>query len=145
MNNLVIEITKDLLEQKSVALVGATDSGKTYWIKSKLIPHIQSLGKNVEYLENGDKLPSEASDIVICDEAETFSDKEYVQERNENQYSPEYEKKVLDIWHKNYSKLPASTLFVITRNTPKQIDNLSQNFKTADWDNREIVVVKFVP
>ena len=60
----------------------------------------------------------------------------------ENYYSQEYFAKVR-LWHGNYARMIPSTLFVITRNKPEDIDNLVQNFRTADWDGRELTVLRF--
>jgi len=139
---LTIKITDLLVQPKSVVLVGETNSGKTHWIKNTLIPHLRSLGKQVEYLRDGNELTKQSPDIVICDEAETLFDKKYLQNNKSDYYSPEYLKKVQD-WQKNYSKLPAATLFAITRNQPEQIANLVANFKQADWDNRPVIVFEF--
>lgn len=143
MDNLLRKITDVLSQHKSAVLVGATDSGKTYWIQHTLIPYLEFSGKKVEYLKHGSELPKGSPDIVICDEVETLSDKDYLQgENTEDYYTEEYLNKVRG-WYKNYSQMPASTLFVITRNKPHQVENLIQNFKKSDWDNREVVVIKF--
>lgn len=143
MDNLLTKILDTLAQPKSVVLIGATDSGKTYWIQNTLLPHLEALGARAEYLKDGSKLPHESSTVVICDEVETLFDKDFLQAQSEeSHYTQKYLNKI-DGWYKNYSKLPIGTLFVITRNQPDEIENLLQNFKQADWDNREITVVKF--
>ena len=142
MNDLHITIANILLQSKSVVLVGLADSGKTTWVKNTLIPYLESIGKSVQYLKDGDKFPKKLKDIIICDEVETLFDKEYLQSKNrKNYYTDKYLTRVLE-WHKKYSKLPAETLFIITRNEQNQIDNLLKNFKRADWDNREILTIQ---
>ncbi|OGN31834.1 MAG: hypothetical protein A3J01_00750 [Candidatus Yanofskybacteria bacterium RIFCSPLOWO2_02_FULL_45_18] len=143
MDNLLSKITENLLRQKSVVLVGSTDSGKTYWIQNTLIPHLESLNNKVEYLKDGSELSKGSPGVVICDEVETLFDKDYLQGSSpEDYYTPEYLEKVRQ-WHENYARLPKSTLFVITRNKPDQIKNLLENFRKSDWDDREVVVFKF--
>ncbi len=124
-------------------LVGPSDSGKTFWAKNTLIPYLETSGKKVEYLKDGSELPKELLNVVICDEVEILFDQEYLQGNSaEKYYTDEYLNKVRG-WYKSYSQLPMSTLFITTRNEPNQIDNLLQNFHKADWDNRDIVVLKF--
>lgn len=143
MNNLTTRITDILSQGKSVVLVGPTGSGKTFWVQNTLIPHLESLGKKVEYLKNGATLPKWSPDIVICDEVETLFDRDYLEEKvSRDYYSDEY-LKTISGWYKNYSRLPVSTLFVTTRNEPNWIKNLIANMHQADWDNRDITVLKF--
>jgi len=143
MDDLLTKVSNILLQLKSVVLVGPTQSGKTHWIKNNLIPNLESMGKSVEYLKDGHEISKDLADIVICDEVETLFDKKYLQNGDENYYTEEYLNTVRNKWYKNYSTLPASTLFVITRNEPSHINNLFQNFRRADWDNREIEILKF--
>ena len=143
MDNLLFKITENLLKQKYVVLVGSSDSGKTFWVKNTIIPYLEASGKKVEYLKDGSELPKESPDVVICDEVETLFDQEYLKGDNtEEYYTDEYLDKV-NGWYKNYAELPMSTLFVVTRNKPNQVENLLQNFHKADWDDRDIVVLKF--
>lgn len=143
MDSLLAKVSDILIQSKSVVLVGPTNSGKTYWIKNILIPYLESVGQIVEYLKDGHEILKSSPNIAVCDEVETLFDQEYLQNGNENYHTKEYLNTVRNKWYKNYSKLPASTLFVITRNEPDQINNLLQNFKNADWDNREIQILKF--
>ncbi|MEK7645768.1 MAG: hypothetical protein AAB374_01535 [Patescibacteria group bacterium] len=138
MINLLSEITELLLENKSIVLVGSSNSGKTYWIKNTLIPYLESQGKEVRYLEDGDAKITDSADIVICDETETLFDEDFLQDKNTEEYLNKVNR-----WYKNYSELPASTLFVVTRNESDQIENLLQNFNKADWDGRDVVVLRF--
>ena len=143
MDNLLPLIAENLLQHRSVVLVGLTDAGKTYWIKNDLIPYLEAAGKSVAYLRDGSESPEEPADIVICDEAETLFDEESLQRGDAmNYYSGEYLGKV-HRWHQNYASFPPATLFVITRNKADQIENLVRNFRHADWDGRDLVVFKF--
>ena len=140
---LISDLVNKLVVNNTVALVGPTNSGKTYWVKNILIPHLESLGKKVEYLKDGDMLPEFQDSIVISDEAETMFDAKYLQgNKVDDYYAKEYLEKV-DGWYKNYTKLPSSTLFIITRNSVDQIENLVKNFHTADWDGRNIFTIRF--
>ena len=144
-NDLLSKVAENLLQHRSVALVGMTNSGKTYWVRHELIPHLEKMGKTVVYLRDGSEVPQSSSDVVVCDEAETMFDEKFLHDHVgdvENYYSQEYFAKVR-LWHHNYARLIPSTLFVITRNKPEDIDNLVQNFHNADWDNRDLVVLKF--
>jgi thymidylate synthase len=143
MNDLLTKIANSLEQQKSVVLVGQTNSGKTYWIKNTLMPHLESIGKSVEYLKDGHEFLKGSPNIAVCDEVETLFDKKYLENGDENYYTEKYLDTVSNKWFKNYSSLPASTIFVITRNEMDQINNLLQNFKKADWDSRDIEVLKF--
>lgn len=142
MNNLAEKIRSEL-RFRSVILVGPTDSGKTYWIQNTLIPYLESQGKKVEYLRDGDEGAASTSDIVICDEVEVLFDEKYLQGgSSEPYYSDNYLNKV-HRWFSNYSLLPRQTVFVVTRNKPDQIKNLIDNMRQADWDNRDVLVLEF--
>ena len=145
MDNLTIKIKNLLARNKSVVLVGPSDSGKTYWLKNVFIPQIKSVGMRAKYLENSGAPYKKSSGIVICDEVETLFDERYLQRGHKKPY---YEAKYLEKvgkWFKRYSTLPPSTLFVITRNTKDQVKNLMSNFHRADWDNRQITILEFKP
>jgi ABC-type multidrug transport system ATPase subunit len=140
MKNLLAEISNKLINHESVVLIGPSDAGKTYWAKNILIPYLESRGKKVCYLEDGDAPLNESAEIVICDEVETLFDEAYFQSKStEPYYSKEYLEKV-HRWHKKHSALPNGTLFIITRNYVDQVENLFKNFHKADWDGRTISV-----
>lgn len=142
MNSLAQNIA-DELRFRSVILVGPTDSGKTHWVQSNLIPYLESAGQHVAYLKDGDQALVGVPDVVVCDEAEVLFDEKYLQDDNpEPYYSDEYMQKV-HRWFVNYSLLPRKTIFVVTRNQPDQIKNLVDNMHQADWDNRDVTVLKF--
>jgi hypothetical protein len=143
MEDLLKEVINKLINHESVILVGPTDSGKTHWIENVLIPHLKLLGKTPQYLKDGDALPEVGSDIVICDEVETLFDEACLKDKSlKKYYNEEYLEKVRK-WYENYAQLPKSTMYVITRNAQKQINNLVKNFHNADWDNRPISVIEF--
>lgn len=142
MDNLEQTII-DELRFRSIILVGPTDSGKTYWVQNTLIPFLESSGQKVEYLKDGDQSLAGTPDVVVCDEVETLFDEEYLQgETPEPYYTNEYLTKVRR-WFANYSLLPQKTIFIVTRNESDQIKNLVDNMHQADWDNRDVTVLKF--
>lgn len=142
MNNLAEKISSEI-HSRSVILVGPTDSGKTYWIQNTLIPYLESQGKKVEYLRDGDEGVASTPDIVICDEVEVLFDEKYLRgDSSEPYYSDNYLNKVR-YWFSNYSLFPQQTVFVVTRNKPDQIKNLIDNMHQADWDNRDVLVLEF--
>ena len=140
--NMLEKISSEL-RFRSVVLVGPTDSGKTYWVRNTLIPYLESSGQKVEYLKDGDQPLSGTPNVVVCDEVEVLFDEKYLQGNNpEPYYTDEYLTKVHH-WFANYSLLPQKTIFIVTRNQPDQIQNLVDNMRQADWDNRDVTVLKF--
>ena len=140
MKHPLIEISENLINNESAVLIGPSDAGKTYWAQNTLIPYLKSLGKKVCYLKDGDAPLDESAEIVICDEVETFFDKDYLQSKSTKPYyDQEYIEKVHG-WHKKYSALPNGTLFIVTRNDVDEVENLVENFYKADWDKRNISV-----
>jgi hypothetical protein len=123
----------EALQSRSVVLVGPSDSGKTYWLQHSFIPYLESQGMTVAYLKDGDAAFSGSPDVVVCDEAETMFD-----EPATGKYLDKVRR-----WFAKYSLLPQRTVFVISRNTPKQIKNLIDNMHRADWDDRDIQVLEF--
>lgn len=144
MDNLLTKITNILLKQKSVVLVGQTQAGKSHWVEHELIPNLEKDKKVVYFKEATDIKPNNA-DIFIFDEAETLFDKEFLEEKHPEEnpyYTLPYLEKVKS-WHESYKKFDGPSLYVMTRNSEQDINNLVQNFTCADWDNREVLTIKF--
>jgi hypothetical protein len=143
MESLLNEIAEKLINHNSVVLVGPTDLGKTRWVKTALIPYLRSLGKDPQYLEDGDAPLGKVSDIAICDEVETLFDELFLQGgSSEKYYDQKYLKRVRS-WYAKYAILPEGALYIVTRNTHDQIENLVKNFHNTDWDKRQVYVAEF--
>lgn len=143
-NNILNKITSSFLNNKSIVLVGMSGSGKTYWVKNELIPALEQ-EKNVVYFKDGDAVNNTEGDIFIFDEVETLFDREFLEKRHpdENPYYMETYLNKINLWQEKYKKFDKPCLYVITRNEYQEIQNLVQNFKHTDWDNREIETICF--
>src|SRR3989344_7163315 len=144
MNEQLEKVIDSLLRNKSVVLVGSTNSGKSYWVEHYLIP-VLGKSKKIAYFKEAEDIQKIEADIFIFDEAETFFDKEFLRKRYPEKnpyYAPSYVKRVKN-WHELYKKLNKPSLYIITRNSDEEVDYLVQNFNHTDWDNREILTLKF--
>lgn len=137
LNDLTKTIYKELSRGNSVALIGATGAGKTWYIKNELIPLLESEKFKVKYFKDcKQNLEVENDgDIVVVDEMETFFDREFLEKRHPEE-RPYYEKKYLEEvneWHKKLKGIKTPAIFIITRNGKEEIDYLVKNFKLTDW------------
>lgn len=144
MKDLSKQITDLLSQNKSIVLVGPTNSGKSYWVEHTLIPELEK-GKKIAYFKETTDIKETDADIYIFDEAETLFDKEFLEERHPEEnpyYTPAYLEKVKS-WHEMYKKFGKPSLYIITRNSEEELDHLVQNFTHTDWDNRGILTIRF--
>ncbi len=128
MNNLTKEIFDAIKNGKNVFLVGATDSGKSWFLQNEIIPFLRENNYKVCYLEDSlaDSHISENCDIVIADEYETFVDKDFLEKRHPEEvpyYSGSYIKQVNNC-QKTLGNARFPVVFVITRNEDVEIDYL---------------------
>jgi ABC-type dipeptide/oligopeptide/nickel transport system ATPase component len=146
MEDLLAKISKMLIRGTSVALVGASGSGKTHWINNVLIPKLQK-ERTITYFKDGDDITDAPADIYIFDEVETLFDREFMENRHpdENPYYTESYLSKIYSWHEKYKKFDKTYLYSITRNELPEIENLVQNFKRAEWNNKEIETICFSP
>lgn len=138
------EIIDQLIEGNSIAIIGPSDSGKTYWVKNTLIPQLECLGKSTSYSIDGFNPPK--ADISIFDEVETFFDAKMLEEKypKENPYYTESYIQKVQIWHVVYAEHLEPSVYIISRRNG-DVDFLVNNFKTTDWDNRNIKSFEFPP
>ena len=116
-NSLTKKIYKELSARNSVALIGATDSGKTWYVKNELVPFLESSESKVKYFKDcKQKLEiKKDDDIIIVDEVETFVDREYLEKRHPEE-GPYYSKKYLNQvngWHKKLKDIQKPAIFLI--------------------------------
>ncbi|PIZ00116.1 hypothetical protein COY62_04330 [bacterium (Candidatus Howlettbacteria) CG_4_10_14_0_8_um_filter_40_9] len=137
LSDLTKTIYKELSAGNSVALIGATDFGKTWYVKNELIPFLESNEFKVKYFKDcKQKLEiKKDDDIVIVDEVETFVDREYLESRHPEE-DPYYSEKYLEQvkgWHKKLKYIQKPAVFVITRNEDEEISYLVDNLDETDW------------
>lgn len=145
-NNLYKEIKEKLVSGESVVLVGPTDSGKSRFVINNLIPTLTKEGYKVSYIKecDDDFGDLEQADFVVVDEVETFSDREYLENRHPEEnpyYTKGYIKAVKD-WHKKLENISVPAVFIITRNEEEEIQNLVDNMKLTDW-GVQVKTIKF--
>ena len=146
--NLLMEqlILQKILEGRNVFIVGSTDSGKSYFIKNKVIPLLEHNNIKVSYFKDCESLKLDKQcDVYIVDEVEILFDKIFL----ENKYpkeSPYFTKNYLEKvkkWHKKLSRINKPVICVVTRNTEDEIDYLSKNYKSLEWNNLPVDVIRF--
>ncbi len=144
--NLKNKIYNIVSNKESLFLVGASDAGKTFFIKNQLIPYLEKKGIVVTYFSNCDKIKKiPTKGLVIVDEVETFLDKEFLEKNNNIEkpyYSESYINKV-ERWFKNLSNIKISSIYIVTRNNKKELSNFKKNIKKTDWSDKEVKVVLF--
>ncbi|HDH31204.1 MAG TPA: hypothetical protein ENH26_00290 [Candidatus Wolfebacteria bacterium] len=137
MSKLNNFIYKEILKNSNILIVGSTDSGKTWYVKNILIPFLQDKKKKVVYFHNPDNLLGliKNVDFFIVDEIETLIDKDFL-EAHSTEIKPYYSKKYLKKvkgWHNKLKKITIPSIFILTRNNQKEIDNVVNNIKVIDW------------
>lgn len=133
------KVVKLLKQGKSVAIVGASDSGKTYFVCNKLIPRLKAGGLKVLYFAEGDLIKEGESDVVVFDEVETLFDQERIENKEGKLYDQDYLEKVKD-WGDKYKTFSSPAVFVISRNE-EDIEYLSKNLENLA--GRDCVVFPF--
>lgn len=121
------EILDNLRRGTSVAIIGPSDSGKSYFIKNRLIPFLEAEGYDVAYFADGNSIKEKPCDIVIFDEAETLLDQKIIEEKSGELYSVEYLEKVRS-WGEAYELFKQPAIFVISRGG-EDVNYLVQNLK----------------
>lgn len=138
------EVASTLLGGTSVVVVGPSNSGKTHWARQVLMPMLLERGKRAFYFPDG-SVSADSHDIAIFDEAETFFDREHLEQSHPEErpyYTREYEAQVRE-WHKNYARHEEASIYLITRNTEEDAEFLVRHMKVADWDSRPLRVFAF--
>jgi len=121
------KIIKILKQDKSVVLIGPSDSGKTFFVKNKLIPKLEMEGYRVVYFEDGNCIEEKDCDFVFFDEAETLIDQKIIENKESQLYSEKYLQKVQN-WTNKYSVFTQPAVFIISRDK-EDIEFLLDNLK----------------
>jgi hypothetical protein len=133
-------LTKDMInllkEGKSIALVGLTGNGKTWFVLNELIPELNKADKKVEYFKDIENqvVPDKDTDIAILDEFETFVDREFLERAHPEEdpyYTEKYVEQVTD-WLEKAEKITKQLILVITRDE-EDIDNFVRSVNATDW------------
>lgn len=136
-----------LKNKQSLFLIGPTNSGKSRFIENELLPFLQDKNFSVSYFLNCNQLPNSeiSTDFIIVDEVESLQDQNFLENQHPEQnpyYAPDYLVKV-QTWFKKLAYLKLPTVYIITRNSPEEIQNFMQTVKHTDWDNREVACLEF--
>jgi len=137
MDKMTDDIYRAISGGSNVLLVGPTDSGKTTYVKNDLIPFLQKNHFNPAYFANIDDFneSKNTADIFIIDEIETLIDQDYL-ENHSNSPKPYYSEKYLEKvknWHDKLKKITVPSIFILTRNSEDQIENIINNLRVTDW------------
>lgn len=136
-------IIEEIKKNNSIVIVGASDSGKTYWVQNTLIPKLREIGKLVAYSEDGFNNIA-MLDVAIFDEAETLFDANELKIKypEENPYYSEKYIEQVKNWFSMYSSHTEPSIYIISRRK-NDIQFLLENFKKSDWDNRNLKLFSF--
>lgn len=132
--------------KQNILLIGATNSGKTFFVKNEIIPFLEKKWYKVIYFKDCHKLdPNKEADIFIVDEVELLFDKDFLEKSNPEEipyYTEDYLKTV-EKWQKKLSEIKTQIICIVTRNTEEEIDYVFQNYKKLEWNNLPVEIVKF--
>jgi len=115
--SILQKLTKGLLREENLALIGTSDSGKTHFVKRELIPELEKNGKKVAYFKDGSSITDQEADVYIFDEVKG--------------------------WFWNYKKHDKSCLYIITRKNKEDVNYLENHLRWADWDDRKLEAFAF--
>lgn len=140
MDNLTTNIYQEISAGKNILLVGPTDSGKTWYVKNILIPFFHNKKIRVIYFSDSNFLQesNNSADVFIVDEVETLIDQSFL-ETHSNNLEPYYSEKYLvkvKAWHDKLRKLTVPGVFILTRNSQEEIDNIVDKLKVTDWGTK---------
>lgn len=142
------EIFNLLKNGASLFLIGPTDSGKSWFIKNNLLPFLTQKGLRGIYFTDCNEIPNHGTidlDFSLVDEVESLQDQKFLEAiylDKKPYYSKEYLQKV-KTWFNRLSSLKIPSLYIISRNSAKEIKNFSECVKTADWDGRKVEILFF--
>ncbi len=138
-NNILNLINKN----KNILLVGPSDSGKSFFIKNKLIPFLRKNGKKVRYYKDLEQsISPQRKEIIILDEFEILEDKEFLEKLHPEErpyYSDEYINRVLS-WFKKIENIDNKFIYILTRNREEEIKNV-KNIKNFSFAKNITVLV----
>lgn len=136
-------ILQKIKNKENVAIVGETDSGKTWFINNELMPFLEKQGIKAAYFEDCDKIDnSSQADCFIVDEVETLFDKKRLEEKyGQDYYNNDYLVKVAD-WHKKLSIITKPAIFIVTRNAA-DVEYLVENYKKLEWNQFPVRTIEF--
>lgn len=144
LNEKILSI---LRSNRSVLLVGQTNSGKTWFIKKEFMPFLKKQNIKTVYFANPGKLFAtkvKDADFIIVDEVEIMQDKDFLQNihfKENPYYSPKYLNKVKK-WFNNLKYVGQPSIFIVTREK-EAIKNLIKTVKILEWNNQKVRVVEF--
>lgn len=127
-------------------IVGKKDSGKTYFVLNTLIPFLKNKNINSIYFEEcmmTDFFIPTSDDVAIFDEFETFFDKDFLENKynDQNYYKDSYITKVKNLFN-TIGGIDIPKILILTRNLDDEIENILNNMKKIDWGD-EIKVFNF--
>ena len=139
------KILQALKSSKDVLIVGASNTGKSFFVQNTLRPFLQKKGESVHYFKDGNAIPQKPSrcSIVLLDEFEILDDREFLEAKNSNE-SPYYSEKYLNQvkkWNKKIDKFVMPRVYILTRNDPTEIQNILLYKKLSFSPKREIFPV----
>ena len=147
MKNNMQEIVKILMSGTSIFLIGKSNSGKSYYIKNKLMPFLEKSGIKIKFYENCDNINNfEDVDVCIFDEVELLFDKKFLEKKHPEEnpyYSGGYLKKVSE-WFLQLGKINKPSIYIVTRNADDEIEYIKNNMRSCEWnDNKNIEIIQF--
>lgn len=138
-NNILNLINKN----KNILLVGPSDSGKSFFIKNKLIPFLRRRGKKVAYYKDLEQsISPQGKEIIVLDEFEILEDKEFLEKLHPEErpyYSDEYIDRVLN-WLNKIENIDNKFIYILTRNKEEEIKNV-KNIKKFSFAKDITVLV----
>ncbi len=139
-------ILQKILNGRNILIVGKTNSGKSYFVKNKIIPLLGINSLRISYFEECANLEiNNQSDVYIVDEVEILFDKLFLENLHPEE-KPYYTKIYLDkvkIWQNKLSKIVKPVICIVTRNDKKELEYIFENYKKLEWNNLPVEIIKF--
>lgn len=139
------KILNSILGGKNVLLVGASDSGKTFFIKNELIPFFRKQGIEIAYFKNmNKKIISQKDEILVLDEFEILEDKTFLEKLHPKE-NPYYSEKYLNRvhrWIKKAKNIKNPCIYILTRNEKQAIENIKKIKTFSFKENIKIIEFK---
>jgi hypothetical protein len=144
----VNDVLYDLERHRTVAIVGETNAGKTHFVMKVLVPALKERRIRHAYVSTPDSAPGLASaDVVIIDEVEVLDDERFLRRRSGRRgpyYSDTYLLRVRAA-HQWLRSINVPCVYIITRNTRVEIDNLVDRASQLEWAQLPVVWRAFPP
>lgn len=145
LENFAQQILQEIRHGNNVYVIGASNSGKTYFATQILLPMLQEMYTEAAYYSTCSHLPIHTIAPAIIDEVEIMEDYQFLQSLHPEEYpfySQEYLQKVSK-WDTELKHIQTPSIALITRNDPESQIYLTKTIQTCSWNNYPVQILRF--